>query len=139
MKPSGVLLALMVGAQGACMQTHAVRERPVDYIVTHSPPSATLTLSEGSPIVVNLPRVIQDTIFGWSKGKEVSIPAQDVKEVKVKKFSVVRNALIAGAALGAGTAVLISTQKGNNTPAPICASTLNGGQEPEDRVIDNSC
>jgi len=139
MRPSAVLFGLLVGAQGACMQTHSVRERPVDYIATHSPPSATFTLNEGSPVVVSLPRVIADTIFGWSKGQEVTIAAQNVKEVRVKKFSVVRNALIAGVALGAGTAVLISTQKGNNTLAPICASTLSGGQEPDERMIDTSC
>jgi hypothetical protein len=134
MKRSTVLLALLTGFQGACMHTIAVRERPGDFLASQTPGSATVTLAEGNPIVVNLPRVVMDTIFGWSKGQEVSIPVQDVKEVRVRKVSVVRNAIIGGVVVGGGMAALFTATKKNSTPSTIPDQSC-GGQEPDERCM----
>jgi len=116
MKRYRVFIGVLIAVPGACMRTAAVRERPADYLAANSPPTATLTMAQGSPVVVTLPRVVSDTIFGWSKGKEVSIPVQEVKEVKVRRVAVVQNAIMGGIVLGAGAALLIA-KAGKATPS----------------------
>jgi hypothetical protein len=66
-----------------------------------------MTLKDGSQMIVEGPRVIEDTVFGWSEGgtEDVMIAVKDIRQVRARKMSTVRTALIPITALTAAIAV----------------------------------
>jgi len=104
---SRVVLGLVLAGQVACMRTLAIRERPTDYLVANNPSSVWITSADGQPVEVVGPRVVGSNVAGWSEGARVSIPVEQVREVKVRKLDALRSSLVTGGVLGAGTAVII--------------------------------
>jgi len=67
-----------------------------------------VTFSDGSNVVLEDPRMIQDTVFALSGGTQIAVPADRVIAVKVKQVSRVRTgALVLGLGLAAGAILTI--------------------------------
>jgi hypothetical protein len=105
---SGIVTACLTGPQ-------AVDARPGEYLRGQQPTYVWLTLNDGTDLVVAGPRVISDTVFGWDEtGTEnITIAVADIKEVRARKVSTVRTAMIPAAVLaGTGLALIMITASG---------------------------
>ena len=95
-------LAALVFAQIACMGAPSrVQGPPGGFLVRTPPELIWATLSDGQELVIEGPRVIRDTVFGFSEGQPLAVPTDNVREVKVRRLSLVRSAVIP-AVLGIG-------------------------------------
>ena len=107
-----VIAMTALAAQAACMTgPRLVRERPGDYLEMNVPKRVWATLADGQHVVIDAPRVIQDTVFGWSEGEEFVEPTDDLQDLRVQKLSVLRTSvfptLLAG---GLVTAIFVVKQ-----------------------------
>ena len=91
---------LVVSSLGGPGRVNGVQ--PKDYLEANSPARVWATLADGERIVIDGPRVISDTVFGWAEGEEVSIPASDLQEIRVRRISVLRSAILPAMGLAAG-------------------------------------
>lgn len=110
--------------QAACLGGPSlIKERPADYLEANAPSQVWATMLDGDHLVINGPRVISDTIFGWADNEEIMIPVEDVKEVRVRQLSIWRSALIPASVVGLGVAgvLLVTAPQGD---APVDQSQL---------------
>lgn len=113
MKAISIVTGALLAAQAACMTgPRAIRDAPGDYLQANAPQTAWITLADGERLIVDGPRMISDTMFGWSEGDEIAIPVSQLKEVRVRKLSIFKSSLVPAAVLGATVWALVVTTKG---------------------------
>ena len=125
MKLSRVLLGTLVVSQAACMQ--AALARP-EYLATNRPHARALfTLNDGQRVGITGMEIVSDTVFGRAdNGDDVALPVKDVKLVEYRKLSPGRTALVVGASVVTGAA-LIAYAAGHGTSCELVEYQPPGG------------
>jgi hypothetical protein len=129
MNGKGVVVLVMALAAGACMTgPRPVGYTPADYLSASPRSRVWLTLNDGRQTIVEGPRVITDTVFGWNSTgtEEVMIPVADIREVRAQKMSVVRTALIPAAAVAGTIAALFLIETDGSAAPPSLSDSLDG-------------
>ncbi len=125
MRARGAVVVLLIG-QAACLGSPSlVRDRTSDYFQVNSPGRVWATLSDGEQVVIDAPRVLRDTIFGQSDGKEVALAEERVTQVKVRSVSAFRTALIPAAFVVAIGTTLLLVKQDPSAPLPIDSTVSN--------------
>jgi hypothetical protein len=120
------LFAVAVLAQIACLGSpRLVNERTSDYLQTTNPSKVWATLADGEQMEIVGPRVLNDTIFGRSEGKDVAVATDNVKQVKVRQVSAFRTALIPAVILGGIGATVFLVKHDPEAPLPVDSFGLN--------------
>ncbi len=87
-----VAATILLLSQAAC-STFRLVDSPGPYVETRSPQSILITRADGSALRVEQPRILLDTVFGWTpNGEEVTIPLSTVKEMRARQISAARTA-----------------------------------------------
>jgi len=125
MRIARIVLVVSLLTSAACMTgpRRVNNMSPGDFLVANSPGQLWATLKDGEQMEIDGPKVIQDTIFGWSEGEEVSIPTSDLKEIKVRKMSAFRTSIIPLVLLG-GVVGAFTIKHGGTAP-PIDSTQTN--------------
>jgi len=97
MKPTRSFLILALGATGCMTGPLTVTGSPAAYLANRPTSRAWVVLKDDRQMVIDAPQVISDTVFGFTNGNTVNVASDQVKELKVRKVSVFRTALIPGA------------------------------------------
>jgi hypothetical protein len=102
-------LALLAAMSGCMTGPRPVGTSPRLYLQANQPSRIWMTLKDGSQMIVEGPRIIDDTVFGWSEGgtEDIMIAVKDIRQVRARKMAVVRTAIIP-ATLLAGVIVMYS-------------------------------
>lgn len=118
---------VMMFAQGGCMTgPRGVDYTPQQYLSANQPSRVWLTLNDGRQVVVREPRVITDTLFGWSENgtEDLTIAISDVQEVRARRVSTFRTALIPATFVAAGVTLFIVVKgvkgEGGTPPSIQC-------------------
>src|SRR5262245_58764044 len=86
----------------ACMTgPRPIAGSPSTYLAAHQPDKAWVVLENDQQMVIDGPRVVADTIFGYSAGEPVTLRMEQLKNVRVRRLSVVKTAIIPTVLLGA--------------------------------------
>lgn len=102
MSASRISVLLLTSAVGGCMTgPRPVQHTPKDYLSANQPGQVWVTLTNGTQTVITGPRVITDTVFGWSADgtRDVMIAVSDIKEVRARRMDTFRTALIPASVL----------------------------------------
>jgi hypothetical protein len=120
MNPRRLIAALLLATQGACTTLRAV-DSPSAYVEARSPSEVLITRTDGQEVPLESPRVLSDTVFGFSlAGEETAIPVAEIRQLKAKQLSPFRTALFAGAlaAVTIGLATMVIGQGDPGEPEP---------------------
>jgi hypothetical protein len=102
----GVLLTAHLGCTTAPKRV----EQPAAYLQSNSPKRIWVTLTNGDAMVIDAPRVYGDSLLGFTQGaqgrEEVWLPLSDLQEVRTRRSSGGRTALMAGA-IGAAVGLIL--------------------------------
>jgi hypothetical protein len=116
------LLALALSLVGAGCMTgpQPVKYSPRDYLTANQASRLWLTLTDGRQLVVYGPRVITDTVFAWDETgtEDLIIPVGNIKEVRARRLSVVRTAILPIAAVVGGIAAVALISNDGSTAPP---------------------
>jgi hypothetical protein len=93
-----------------------ISDPPKDYLEANSPPRVWATLTDGERMVIDGPRVISDTVFGWAQGEEVVIPTDQLQEIRVRQFSLLKSSIVPTLALGSVIAIWVLLKKDPGLP-----------------------
>ncbi len=117
---SRAISALLLAGQAACLTgPRPVKATPKDYLVANEPERVWATLANGERLVIDGPRVVSDTVFGWNQGEGVIIPTTQLQEIRVRKISLLRSAIIpTGLAVGAVT-LFVMIKSSTTVPDPV--------------------
>jgi hypothetical protein len=119
MKASRIALPLLALLGGGCMTgPRPVGFAPGEYLSANQPGQAWITLTSGTEMIVTGPRVITDTVFGWTAdGQEMMIAVSDIREVRARKLDAFRTALIpATVVVGTAAVLLLVSNDGSEAP-----------------------
>lgn len=97
----------LVALTGCMTGPRLVTGSPGAYLAANPPTRAWVVLSDNQQLVIDGPQVISDTVFGFADGKTVSIPSGQLKEIKVRRVSVFRTALIPAALIAGAVAGVV--------------------------------
>jgi len=90
MRTSRITVLLLALAVGGCMTgPRPVNHNPADYLSANQPSQLWVTLTDGTRMVIAGPRVITDTVFGWTadNSEELMIPVSDIKEIRARRIA----------------------------------------------------
>ena len=127
-KTLAVLAAGLVAA--ACMTGPKKVADPGDYLEANSPGRMWAVLVDGERMIVDGPRIISDTVFGWSEGEEIVIPVSDLEEVRVRQLSVFRSVMLPTVLTGGAVASVIAFRSTEATHDPDTDSTVDARSLP---------
>jgi len=115
---TGLGVVLLLAALPACLGSPSQVPGPArDYIEANPKGRVWATLSDGSKVVLENPRIISDTVFAVSGGTPVAVPADQLTDVSAKQVSRARTGVLV---LGLGMTVgAILTIKHSLSPAPV--------------------
>jgi len=101
------ILAIGAGIVACHTGPKPVQYSPRLYLHQNQPKELWLTLKDGSKVTMVGPRIIDDSLFGWTPGgnEDLTIAVTDVKSLEARKLAVFRTALIPAAFVGAGITV----------------------------------
>ena len=108
------LLAIVLLGTFACHTgPKPVQFSPRLYLRQNQPKQLWLTLKDGSKMSMVGPRVIDDTLFGWTEGanEDLTVAISDIKSLEARRIDPIRTAIIPAVFLGAGIFVF-ATVKG---------------------------
>ncbi|MSR06800.1 MAG: hypothetical protein EXR93_07035 [Gemmatimonadetes bacterium] len=108
----------------ACMSGPRKVADPGNYLEANSPERMWIVLEDGTRLMVDGPRVISDTVFGWADGEEFSIPVSELKEVRVRQLSIFRSVVLPTALTGAAITSVIAFRSTEATHDPDTDSTI---------------
>jgi hypothetical protein len=112
----GAAVILLV-SQVACHSFRRV-ESPGAYLESRSPQTIMVTRADGSATIIQQPRVLADTVFGWTQtGTEITLPLSTVTELRARQINPFRTALFS-VALGAVTLALATAVIGQGPETP---------------------
>jgi hypothetical protein len=104
------IAAILLITQAGCM-TMRVVDSPSTYVEARAPGEVLITRSDGRQIPLESPKIVSDTVFGFSmiSGDETAIPVVDIRQMKARQLSPFRTALFAGgmAAVTIGLAMMV--------------------------------
>lgn len=113
---SAVPLLGLFGVLSCLTGPKPVQYSPRLYLHQNQPKELWLTMRDGSRLTVIAPRVIDDTLFGWTPGgnEDLTVPVADIKSVEARRIDPIRTSIFPVVFLGAGIAVftLVRNQKG---------------------------
>jgi len=111
----GVSAIALLGVLACHTGPKPVAYSPRLYLHQNQPKELWLTLKDGSKVTMIGPRVIDDTLFGWTVGanEDLTVPISDIKSLEARKIDPIRTAIIPAAFLGAGIFVF-TTVKGTS-------------------------
>ena len=91
-----VALHLSLLPAGACTSWHTETAAAPDAIARQQPSTARVTLFNGATVVVHEPRIVGDSLAGWSGDRthEVHIPLSDIRSTAIRKVSAAKTALL---------------------------------------------
>jgi len=108
-------VAIMILSVAGCKSM-----RPSNLTTVGTAHRAWVTLPDRKVVLINGPKVINDTLVGYVEGKYEEIPASDVKQIRVKEWNRGKTALLGILGLAAlGGATYAITSSGGYTPPQI--------------------
>ena len=112
------VLAIGAGVMACHTGPKAVEYSPRLYLRQNQPRELWLTLKDGSQVNMVGPRIIDDTLFGWTQGgnEDLTIALSDIKSLKARRLDVFRTSLIPTAFVGAGIAVYMLVHHPSGAP-----------------------
>src|SRR5687767_6505903 len=108
MKLTRATLVVSVLVLGGCLTgPKPVQFSPRMYLHQNQPKQLWLTLKDGSKMTMVGPRVIDDTLFGWTEGanEDLTVAITDIKSLEARRIDPIRTAIIPTVFLGAGIMV----------------------------------
>lgn len=126
MKVILAFLTVILATQVSCMTgPRPVKSSPGDYLAANAPGRMWATLTDGERIIIDGPRVIADTVFGWADGvEEVAIPVADLTEIRVRQLSIVKSSI--GPAMVLGGAVFAAVALKKDVTGTACDAICQG-------------
>jgi len=96
-----IMCAVLLLAQGACLAAPRPVEAPAPLLQANPPKRIWVTLTNGSAMVIDGPRVFGDSLLGFARkpgarSEEVWLPLSDLREVRTQRVSGGRTALMGG-------------------------------------------
>lgn len=128
MRLARVVVFALLAAHTACMTGPRRVPDGMQYLEANAPAQMWATLTDGEQLLIDGPRVISDTVFGWAEGEEVAIPGDQFEEIRVRQLSVFRSALVPTAALGGSVGMFVLFRKDSSIEPPR-DSSQDGGVE----------
>ena len=107
MKLTGPILILAIGTTACMTGPLTVAGSPAVYLANKPTSRAWVVLKDDRRLVIDAPQVISDTVFGFTAGNTVNVASDQVKELKVRKVSVFRTALIPGVIVAGAVAGVV--------------------------------
>jgi hypothetical protein len=109
MNASRVVVPLLALLAAGCMTgLRPVSDGPGEYLSANQPDRVWVTLTDGRQMMIQGPRVITDTVFGWTTdGEDMMLAVSDIREVRARKMDAFRTALIPATVVGATVAILL--------------------------------
>ena len=134
MRISNALLIAIVASLPACMTgPRPVHESAGPFLEGSAPAQVWVTLVDGSRLIIQGPRVISDTVFGFAEGEEIAIPVSDLKELRARKFSLFKSTVMPTLLMGGAITAFVLTRHPEGLPpedpSQTCEDT--GGICPE--------
>lgn len=103
-----LMVVAMMATQAACLGNPSlIKDSPGDYLQANAPGMVWAVLTDGGQVIIQGPRVIADTIFGWAEGEEFVVPVEDVKEMRVRRISIWRSSIMPALAVGLGVSAIV--------------------------------
>jgi hypothetical protein len=117
-----VLIVAAVALGGCHTGPKPVQYSPRLYLHQNQPKELWLTLKDGTKLDMIAPRVIDDTLFGWTPGanEDLTVAISDIKSMEARRLAVLRTAIIPAVFLGAGIAVFTVVKGQKGAPTEEC-------------------
>lgn len=127
MKVPPAILAVLLATQLSCLTgPRPVKSSPGDYLAANAPGRMWAILTTGERIVIDGPRVIADTVFGWADGvEEVAIPVSDLREIRVRQLSVVRSSILPATMLAGAVLATVALKHDPSASPPPDSTQFN--------------
>lgn len=117
-------LSLLLSQAAACTSWHTQSGAPSEVLATRHPSTARVTLADGSRVTVHAPRIVGDTLVGWSgastgsagDGHPVHVPLADIRSLAIEQTSAGRTILLL-AGIGV-TAAVVAAAASTDAAAP---------------------
>ena len=110
------LAAGLIAAAGCHTGPKPVQYSPRLYLHQNQPKELWITMKDGSKVTMIGPRLIDDTLFGWTRNanEDLTVAVSDIKSLEARKIDPIRTSIIPVAFVGAGIAVftMVKGQKG---------------------------
>src|SRR5262245_43497292 len=120
MNAKRVFAAALLVSQAGCMTgpRRVSDMSPKDYLSINAPTELWATMKDGQEIFVGGPRVISDTIFGWSidGSEELAVPVDSLEELRIRKLSIWRTAIIPTFLVGGIATIWVTTASSGGIP-----------------------
>lgn len=134
MRISRVLGLVAVMSLTSCMTgPRPVHEAAGPFLEGNAPAQVWVTLVDGSRLIIQGPRVISDTVFGFAEGEEIAIPVSDLKELRARKFSMFKSTVMPTLLMGGAITAFVLTRRPEGLPPEDLSQTCEdtGGICPE--------
>jgi len=96
----------------------SVGASPAQYLGANRPQRAWVFLTDNAQIVIDAPQVISDTLFGFVGGQPVSVRVERLKEIRVRRVSLWRTAIIPAVLVGGAVASVVFVKSIERTVDP---------------------
>ena len=119
------LAGLLTVALGCYTGPKPVNYSPRLYLHQNQPKELWITMKDGSKVTMVAPRIIDDTLFGWTPGgnEDLTVAVGDIKSLQARRINPIKTGLIPAAFVGAGITIfaLVHHPKGqDSTPDQLC-------------------
>ena len=103
----GMFLVALLGTVACYTGPKPVNFSPRMYLHQNQPKQLWITMKDGSKLSMVGPRVIDDTLFGWTENanEDLTVPIADIKSLEARRIDPIRTAIIPAVFLGAGITV----------------------------------
>jgi hypothetical protein len=124
------VIALVAGGVACHTGPKPVNYSPRLYLHQNQPKEVWLNLKDGSRVMMVGPRVLDDTLFGWSQGgnEDLMVALSDIKSLDARKINVFRTSLIPAAFVGAGTTLFLLVHHPSGLPDSTGAAGCPDGE-----------
>jgi len=121
MRSTRAIAALLLAGQASCMTgPRLVSDAPKDYLIANNPERVWVTLADGKRVVIDGATVVADTVFGFAEGGEgLVIPAKNVQEIRVKKLSLLKSAIIPAGLAASAVSLFVLVRSSTSVPDPV--------------------
>ena len=126
-------LSLLLAPAAACTSWRTQAGSPSQVLTARQPSTARVTRADGSSVIVHGPRIVGDTLSGWSGnsgaqdgGRPVQVPLSDIRSIEIRRTSAGKTILLL-AGIGVTAAVVAAAASSDPSVQPSPGSGGGGG------------